>query len=76
MAVFINIKKYKKIIFKILFWLLVCCALGFITIHIFTKPRLNRDWSEDQSRFPEIKISGDKAEIKNIRNFDYSSISS
>jgi hypothetical protein len=45
-----------------------------LIILLSRKPSLNRKWSKDQEILPEINFISDKIEIKNMRNFSYTSI--
>jgi hypothetical protein len=47
-------------------------ACGLVLIgHLLLPPRLDRDWSEDQARWPDILLEGDRLSIRNMRDFGY-----
>lgn len=55
---------------KIFLGIVLIVVIIIITNFIKT-PSLNRDWSEDSKILPNINISGDVVEIKNIRDWRY-----
>lgn len=38
---------------------------------LLVRPRVDRDWTEDSARLPEVAFRGDTVAIRNVRNFDY-----
>ena len=64
-----NLYKMNKIK-KIFSIILIIIALLLIYV-ILQKPSLNRDWTVDQKIMSEISFSWNIIDIKNIRNFEY-----
>ena len=46
-------------------------ALLVAAYALLVRPRLDRDWSEDQARLATATFHGDTVAIHNVRNFDY-----
>lgn len=74
------IKKYFFQFFRIAWYLLKRILLGllfFLAIGLvwwfLQKPSLDRNWAEDQRVLPSITFDGNLVQVKNVRNFKYSS---
>ena len=62
--------KMKKII------TIICIIIiAGVSIVFSNKPSLDRDWEIDQQILPEISFSGSTIQLKNLRDFDYTSTS-
>lgn len=59
---------------KLIFLIIVLFIIIIITIILlYRKPSLERNWENDQKILAEISFSGSGVEIKNMRDFEYSS---
>ena len=63
-----SMKKITKVLLIIIILLIIW--ISFVALQ---KPSLNRDWSSDQEILADISFFWDTVNIKNIRNFNYSS---
>ncbi len=48
-------------------------AIFFVSIHIFIRPSNGRDWNNDQQVLPSVIFKDNIVDIKNIRDFRYTS---
>lgn len=56
------------------FWIIFISIITLISAELFSRqPALDRDWEIDQKILPEVVFSWTQIDIKNMRNFAYSS---
>jgi len=59
----------------------IAAAIGLIALSaaailvVTRRPSSDRDWSPDQKVMPEAIVRGDRVTIRNVRNFEYRSVS-
>lgn len=59
---------------KLIFCILVLLIIIIVSVILLSRqPSLERDWEKDQKILVEISFSGSEIEIKNMRDFEYSS---
>lgn len=59
-----------------IFLIILVVLIIILSISLFSRqPSIDRNWEADQTILPEISFSGSWVEIKNMRDFSYSSVS-
>lgn len=53
--------------------LLATFAVAALAWHVGVRPSHDRDWTEDQSRMPRVRIDGSVVHVDDVRDFRYSS---
>lgn len=69
------ITKLLKRLLLLLILIIVLYFFCFVLVSIFTKASNDRSWSLDQKIIPEVFFQDNLVDIKNIRNFSYTSTS-
>ena len=59
---------------RVLTFLVAGAAIAYAALYLFTKPSTNRDWTVDQAVLPVAEFNGPRVTVRNIRNFDYTSV--
>lgn len=67
------LKKILKFLLKILAIFIVITVILFLSIDIFIQPSNDRNWNDDQKVLPTATVKENIVEIKNIRDFRYTS---
>ena len=68
--------KILLLILKVLFAVFVAITLIYVVTNLVTNPSNDRNWNEDQRILPTAEINGNLVNIKNVRNFIYTSTTS
>ncbi len=67
------IKTIFKFLLKSIVVLITLITLFFVSLNIFTRPSNSRDWNNDQKVLPYAVVKDNIVEVKNVRDFRYTS---